>query len=138
MDTPEFPEGYKPEARGGRRVSRDRYEEARKRHEELATKVVLKVTADPNGTVHLDGKPVGKTPLEKLVPSSFSKVEVALDGYETWSTSLIPDGGTRVELSAELRRRGRHSSSNERRTQKTTTQKEKRNGISNESLMQMD
>ena len=115
--------------------------DARSHHEKLTSQVVLKLTSTPVGEVFVDGRHIGTTPLEKLMTANFSRIEVRTDGYETWSASLVPDGGTRVELKAELERKGRARKNV--KTQKTSPTKNKdkkkeEEGISNETLMGMD
>ncbi len=117
-------------------------EQAKERHEALSSKVVLKVTSNEPGQVFVDGKHVGDTPLEKMIGANMSNVEVRAKGLEPWSTSLIPDGGTRLELSADLEepeRSVRRSVSNRKRkpdnTRKPPTGSD---GINDESLMKMD
>jgi serine/threonine protein kinase len=113
--------------------------EAKKRHHDLASKVVVKVTSDPTGKVYIDGKPIGSTPVEKMLPANFSKVEIKKPGYQTWDATLIPDGGTRIELSAELDRRRRRVQRppDNNKAQDTKDEGSGSDDIRDESLMNM-
>lgn len=86
------------------------HEVADQRLEELKRSAALHLQSNVRGTVYVDGAAVGKTPVEKFVPAEKMEVEVRRSGYETWSTELEPDGGTRVEVTASLRKIGAEGS----------------------------
>ena len=70
--------------------------------------VDLQISSEPGGAeVEIDGKVVGVTPLELTWPRSDAEVQVLvqLDGYQAWSSALVPDRA--VSLTAQLNRKAR-------------------------------
>ncbi|MCB9651319.1 MAG: PEGA domain-containing protein [Deltaproteobacteria bacterium] len=68
----------------------------------------LQISSEPGGAeVEIDGKVVGVTPLELTWPKSDAEVQVLvqLDGYQAWSSALVPDRA--VSLTAQLNRKAR-------------------------------
>jgi TonB family protein len=63
------------------------------------------ILSDPVGaTVSIDGREVGVTPLPayRLRPGSY-RVDIAKDGYETWSGSVVVGSGGKGSVNAQLR-----------------------------------
>lgn len=76
---------------------------ARERLDKLTSSVVVSIASDVEGEVYIDDKLIGTTPLEKLVPVDFTTISVRHRGYDEWKTRPNAQGGTKLELSAELK-----------------------------------
>jgi TonB family protein len=62
------------------------------------------VSNPPGATVTVDGKTVGTTPLRGLkLAAGKRNVEIALDGHETWGTTLDVTAGTTGTVDVRLR-----------------------------------
>jgi serine/threonine-protein kinase len=62
------------------------------------------LSTPPGAWVKVDGKPVGVTPLQGFkLPAGTRQVEIALDGHETWSSSLDVVSGEAGKVEVRLR-----------------------------------
>jgi serine/threonine protein kinase len=73
--------------------------------ERLENSFVLNITSNTRGIVSVDGEPLGVTPFTGILPISTERITVARKGYRSWSIPVDAEGGTRVELEADLTRR---------------------------------
>lgn len=65
----------------------------------------LEITSSPaEGTVHVDGSEVGKTPVSTDLDAGTYEVEVSNEGYETVTDSVTVQGGAVQQYEAELQR----------------------------------
>jgi serine/threonine-protein kinase len=64
------------------------------------------VSTPPGADVSIDGKAIGQTPLKGLkLPPGARRVELALAGYETWSSTLDVVAGESGKVDVKLRER---------------------------------
>jgi serine/threonine-protein kinase len=62
------------------------------------------LSTPPGAWVSVDGKPVGVTPLQAFkLPAGKRQIEIALDGHETWSSSLDVVSGEAGRVDVRLR-----------------------------------
>ena len=81
--------------------------EARKRIDALHDSVgsdngLIEISSDPAGNLKIDGSVVGNTPYGKPLPLGEHTIEIDVDGYEPWSTTIEIKAGNNTPVDIKL------------------------------------